>query len=60
LVAAIEQAHSGAVQTDMRAGSGGIFDVALDGELVFRKWDENRFPTNAEILDQIAAHLKKA
>jgi hypothetical protein len=60
LVAAIQQAHGGAVQTDMHAGSGGIFDVVLDGDFVFRKWEENRFPTNAEILDAIAARLKKA
>jgi hypothetical protein len=60
LVAAIQQAHGGAVQTELHTGNGGIFDVALDGDFVFRKWDENRFPTNAEILNEIAARLKKA
>jgi hypothetical protein len=41
-------------------GSDGIFDVVIDGEFVFRKWDEGRFPDNREILDVIAARQKKA
>jgi selT/selW/selH-like putative selenoprotein len=43
----------------MRTGSGGVFDVFIDGEYVFRKWEENRFPTDAEILSAIAGRLKK-
>lgn len=41
-------------------GSGGIFDVAVNGEMIFRKFDEKRFPSNQEILDEIAERLEKA
>ncbi len=41
-------------------GSGGVFDVVIDGEKVFSKWEANRFPTNQEILDDIARRVKKA
>jgi predicted Rdx family selenoprotein len=41
-------------------GSGGVFDVLIDGEFVFRKWEEFRFPDNREILDEIAKRLQKA
>jgi hypothetical protein len=34
--------------------------VVLDGETVFSKWRENRFPTNQEILTLIAGRQKKA
>jgi hypothetical protein len=60
LVAAIEKVHGRSVQTEMKRGDGGIFDVAIDGEFVFRKWDEGRFPQNDEILAEISARLKKA
>jgi selT/selW/selH-like putative selenoprotein len=39
-------------------GSGGVFDVAVDGETVFSKWQENRFPTNQEIVNLIALRQK--
>ena len=35
-------------------GSKGQFDVMADGELIFSKHDEGRFPDEAEIL----AHLR--
>jgi selT/selW/selH-like putative selenoprotein len=60
LVEAIQKAHGAAVQTNLVTGSGGIFDVAIDGELVFRKFDANRFPENREILAEIGTRLKKA
>jgi selT/selW/selH-like putative selenoprotein len=44
----------------MTQGSGGVFDVVIDGDVVFRKWEENRFPANREILDEIDRRLKKA
>jgi len=31
-------------------GDGGVFDVAIDGELVFSKHAEGRFPSHEEIL----------
>ena len=42
----------------MVRGSGGVFDVVIDGEKVFSKWEENRFPTNEEILTAIARRVK--
>ncbi len=57
---AIRKAHGNTVQTEAKTGSGGIFDVAIDGDVVFRKFDEHRFPNNQEILAAIASRLKKA
>ena len=48
------------MQTETKRGDGGIFDVVIDGDMVFRKWDEGRFPSNSEILQGIDARLKKA
>jgi selT/selW/selH-like putative selenoprotein len=36
-------------------GSGGQFEVALDGHLLFSKKATGRFPDPGEILDQIPA-----
>jgi selT/selW/selH-like putative selenoprotein len=58
-VEAVRKTHGAAVQTQTILGSGGIFDVAIDGELVFRKWDQYRFPTNQEILNEIAKRMAK-
>ncbi|MBI4667232.1 MAG: SelT/SelW/SelH family protein [Nitrospinae bacterium] len=40
---------------EMTAGSGGIFDVHADGELVFSKYEAGRFPDNAEIVEKLSA-----
>lgn len=39
----------------MHPGTGGVFDVNINGETVYSKWDTGRFPTNDEILTKIAA-----
>lgn len=57
---AIQQAHGAAVLTETKMGMGGIFDVKIDGELVFSKWNEHRFPAHDEILAHIAQRLQKA
>lgn len=36
-------------------GSGGVFDVAVDGKLIFSKKKEGRFPEHDEILKSLAA-----
>ena len=36
-------------------GSGGNFDVVLDGKLIFSKKQVGRFPDLAEVLDKIPA-----
>ena len=35
-------------------GKGGIFDVKVDGDLVFSKKKVGRFPTDDEILEKLA------
>ncbi|MBI3039086.1 SelT/SelW/SelH family protein [bacterium] len=39
-------------------GSQGIFDVAIDGEIVFSKYSQGRFPEDSEILDAIKRSMK--
>ena len=36
-------------------GSGGVFEVAVDGKLIFSKKKEGRFPENDEILKSLTA-----
>jgi selenoprotein W-related protein len=36
-------------------GSGGVFEVVLDGQLIFSKKQVGRFPDVAEILEKIPA-----
>jgi selenoprotein W-related protein len=38
------------VEADLVRGADGIFDVVADGELVFSKHDEGRFPENEEVV----------
>ena len=40
-------------------GSGGKFEVTIDGELVFSKLETGRFPDASEIKDAIKARLKE-
>jgi selT/selW/selH-like putative selenoprotein len=41
------------VQPVLHEGRGGVFDVAIDGELVFSKYERGRFPEEKEILDEL-------
>jgi selT/selW/selH-like putative selenoprotein len=38
----------------MVKGGGGIFDVVVDGVLIYSKHETDRFPTDAEILSQLS------
>jgi predicted Rdx family selenoprotein len=60
LSAAIRKAHGDAAPTTLTRGDGGVFDVVIDGETVYRKWDTGVFPSNQEILALIDRRLKKA
>jgi predicted Rdx family selenoprotein len=60
LAAAIERAHGTRVQTTMKPGGGGVFDVVVGGVLVFSKWTQGRFPLDWEILDAVEEALGKA
>lgn len=41
------------VDAELIAGSGGIFDVKLDGDLLFSKHEKGRFPEEAEVVDLV-------
>jgi selT/selW/selH-like putative selenoprotein len=43
------------IETHLIKGSGGQFEVVLDGKLIFSKKQVGRFPEPQEILDQIPA-----
>jgi selT/selW/selH-like putative selenoprotein len=53
-LAAVIREHRGA-ETVLHKGSGGQFEVVVDGKLIFSKKAEHRFPDPKEILDQIPA-----
>jgi selenoprotein W-related protein len=38
------------VQAELVKGKNGVFDVVVDGDIVFSKHKEGRFPQNDEIL----------
>ena len=37
----------------MIAGGGGIFEITVDGKVVFDKYSAGRFPHEREVLDMI-------
>jgi selenoprotein W-related protein len=41
------------VDTELIRGTGGVFDVRVDGELVFSKHDVSRFPEDGEVEAEI-------
>jgi len=52
LAAAIQKEHHVAVT--LIEGSGGNFDVKVDGKLIYSKKETGRFPEDAEILQALA------
>jgi selT/selW/selH-like putative selenoprotein len=51
LAAEIKQARG--IETRLVKGSGGQFEVSLDGQPIFSKKAQGRFPETAEILQHI-------
>ena len=43
------------IEATLIRGSGGMFEVVLDGQLIFSKKQLGRFPETGEILGQIPA-----
>jgi selT/selW/selH-like putative selenoprotein len=41
------------VEAELIRGGGGVFDVTVDGERIFSKKSEGRFPEAHEILDRL-------
>ena len=46
-----------AVDARLIRGSDGIFDVAVEGELVFSKDMAGRFPTHTEVIDAMRKRI---
>jgi len=46
------------VTADLKGGHGGVFDVTLDGTLIYSKHETLRFPTDEEILQKIRERQK--
>jgi selenoprotein W-related protein len=41
------------VESELICGGGGIFDVVVDGEMIFSKHEAGRFPESDEILSKL-------
>jgi selT/selW/selH-like putative selenoprotein len=52
LAAKLKQALD--VDAELRRGSGGIFDVIVDGTLVYSKFKTHTFPDEATLVQEIA------
>lgn len=52
MAAEIKKSHG--VEPELIEGRGGVFDVRVNGDLVFSKHEVGRFPEHREVLDEIA------
>ena len=43
------------VEPKLVRGGGGVFEISVNGKLIFSKKAERRFPETSEILDKIPA-----
>ena len=41
------------VESELISGGGGIFDVVVDGDMIFSKHEVDRFPESDEILSKL-------
>jgi selenoprotein W-related protein len=41
------------VEAELIKGKGGVFDVVVDGQLIFSKHKTGRFPTNEELIERL-------
>jgi len=41
------------VETELIKGEGGVFEVIVDGKLIFSKKEQKRFPDDDEVLSQL-------
>ncbi len=42
------------ITVEMIKGGGGIFDVKVDGQLIYSKQETGRFPEHQEVLDAVS------
>jgi len=52
LAAKIKDQHG--LDVELIQGKGGVFDVVVDGKLIYSKKETGRFPEDAEVLSQLA------
>ena len=45
------------IQAKLIEGGGGVFDVNVDGKLIFSKHEQGRFPTHDEIIESIRDYI---
>ena len=45
------------VKPELIEGNNGVFDVKLEDELIFSKYELNRFPEGDEVVDLIKARI---
>jgi hypothetical protein len=57
LAATIKQAVG--VDAELIEGGNGIFDVVADGQMIFSKYDAERFPEHDEIITALRRHAKE-
>lgn len=44
------------MEAELIKGSGGIFDVKVDGSLIYSKDETGRFPNDKEVLEELQSH----
>lgn len=44
------------VKAELIEGSGGVFDVEVDGAVIFAKAEEGRFPEEGEVIALLRGH----
>jgi selenoprotein W-related protein len=45
-------------EIELVAGGGGVFDISVDGNMIFSKFEKGRFPQLEEIISLIKEGLK--
>ena len=46
------------VMPELIGGGGGVFDVKVDDETLFSKFDDNRFPESGEISELLRSRME--
>ena len=46
------------IESEMIEGAGGIFDVKVDGDLIYSKQETGEFPEHRLIIEKVAALTK--
>jgi len=53
LAAVIQQEYG--IESELIEGKSGIFDVVVDGNLIYSKKETGRFPEDREVLEKLAS-----